>query len=358
MKRVETVLTAFATLVMALALAIPAAGDDGGGGEGIYSPGPQGRCCFAMAYDPDTRLTMLFGGFDDNPQAVLDQTWTWDGTSWHILNPAHKPAARKSVRMVWADDLHQMVLYGGLLTASDTAATDSTTWLWDDATTDWTQCFGCSNIQMPPLSSYGMSYDSLNHQVVLFGGNTGSGPVNGTWVMNTSGGSATQWTNPNPASLPPALGAPAMTYDRQRNQTVLFGGQAANLSLVNQTWFWDGVNWTQCQPAQCSGSQPEARQTARMDYDPVAKVLVMFGGAGMTDVLGDTWIWTGTNWSQCVLGNCLSGGPVKRAANGMAPDRNGMMLMMQGQNQDRTVRDEFWTFQAKTKFWSCRGGCP
>ncbi len=162
MKRVETVLTAFATLVMALALAIPAAGDDGGGGEGIYSPGPKGRCCFAMAYDPDTRLTMLFGGFDDNPQAVLDQTWTWDGTSWHILNPAHKPAARKSIcRMVWADNLHQMVLYGGLLTASDTAATDSTTWLWDDATTGLDFSASVARIsQMPPLSSYGMSYDS------------------------------------------------------------------------------------------------------------------------------------------------------------------------------------------------------
>ncbi len=64
---------------------------------------------------------------------------------------------------------------------------------------------------------------------------------------------------------------------------MLFGGAGGEPQprLINQTWFWDGVNWTQCQPAQCGGSQPEARQTARMDYDPVAKVLVMFGGAGM-----------------------------------------------------------------------------
>ena len=358
MKRTVVLLAVLTTMLLVFAPTAPAAGDDGEGGESIHSPGPQGRCCFAMAYDPDTRLTMLFGGFDNDPEAVLDQTWTWDGTSWHILNPAHKPLARKSVRMVWAADLHQMVLYGGLLTASDTGTADNATWLWDDATGDWLQCVDCLNTDMPRLSSYGMAYDSTNHQVVLYGGNQGTGPVAATWIMNTSGGSATQWQNPNPVHLPPPLGAPAMTYDPLRGQTVLFGGATTGGSLKNETWFWDSVDWTKCPGIQCTGDQPAARQTARMDFDPVAKVIVMFGGAGSSDVLADTWVWTGTNWSQCVTGNCLTGAPVKRAANGMAPDRNGMMLMMQGQNNDpqRSVRDDFWTFQTKTRTWTCKGG--
>ena len=90
-------------------------------------------------------------------------------TSWHILNPAHKPLARKSVRMVWAADLHQMVLYGELPTASDTGTADNATWLWDDATGDWLQCVDCLNTDMPRLSSYGMAYHSTNHQVVVRG---------------------------------------------------------------------------------------------------------------------------------------------------------------------------------------------
>ena len=36
-----------------------------------------------------------------------------------------------------------------------------------------------------------------------------------------------------------------MAYDSAHGQVVLFGGQDANLNALNDTWVWDGTNWTQ-----------------------------------------------------------------------------------------------------------------
>ena len=35
-----------------------------------------------------------------------------------------------------------------------------------------------------------------------------------------------------------------MAYDSKRGRTVLFGGSAGNVNL-NDTWEWDGQDWTQ-----------------------------------------------------------------------------------------------------------------
>ena len=44
-----------------------------------------------------------------------------------------------------------------------------------------------------------------------------------------------------------------------------------------------------------------------MAYDPVSKKVVLFGGAGQTVDLNDTWTFDGTNWTQQVTGGCAAG---------------------------------------------------
>lgn len=56
------------------------------------SPSP--RAGAAMAYDPETKELILFGGSSD-PSPGFDQpltdTWAFDGTSWHRLHPRNSP---------------------------------------------------------------------------------------------------------------------------------------------------------------------------------------------------------------------------------------------------------------------------
>jgi hypothetical protein len=65
------------------------------------------------------------------------------------------------------------------------------------------------------------------------------------------------WAEPHPAHTPaPRLAPPAMAYDAARHEVVLFGGRGWGAAvsygasrpqgpdLLNDTWTWDGTDWT------------------------------------------------------------------------------------------------------------------
>src|SRR5260370_757804 len=78
----------------------------------LPSRSPSGRRGQAMAYDSTHGQVVLFGGVGaDN--AVLSDTWTWDGSNWTQRVPANSPPARNFHAMAY-DSLHQqVVLFGG-----------------------------------------------------------------------------------------------------------------------------------------------------------------------------------------------------------------------------------------------------
>lgn len=85
-----------------------------------------------------------------------------------------------------------------------------------------------------------MAYDSVQGQVVLFGGaaldnNTNTVFLNDTWVWD-----GTNWTEKLPVTSPPARARHSMAYDTALNQTVLFGGRALNGAYDGDTWTWFG----------------------------------------------------------------------------------------------------------------------
>ena len=55
---------------------------------------------------------------------------------------------------------------------------------------------------------------------------------------------ADDWTQKLPASSPSGRKGQAMAYDSAHGQVVLFGGYD-NRNRFNDTWVWDGTNWTQ-----------------------------------------------------------------------------------------------------------------
>ena len=161
---------------------------------------PAGRNFFAMAYDADRNETVVFGGIVNNSQ-VLGDTWVWNGAGWIQKTPPNSPPAR----------------------------------------------FG-----------HAMAYDAARQEVVLFGGLQANGSIEAdTWVWN-----GTTWTQVFPAAAPPPRDLAAMTYDSVRSETILFGGRSlgsASGSMLDDTWGWDGVNWTPKTPA----THPSGRNRAR-----------------------------------------------------------------------------------------------
>ena len=145
-----------------------------------------------------------------------------------------------------------------------------------------------------------MAYDSAHGQAVLFGG---SSPVllNDTWVWDGS-----NWEQKSPQTSPPVRYFHAMAYDAAHGQVVLFGGTGPTpagvdfgTEALNDTWVWDGSNWTQESPQ----TSPSVRYSPAMAYDAAHGQVVLFGGAalnpdGTMKELNDTWVWDGSNWTE------------------------------------------------------------
>jgi len=95
-----------------------------------------------------------------------------------------------------------------------------------------------------------------------------------------------------------------MAYDSTRHVIVLFGGIGDSGHLAD-TWGWDGTDWTDKTPV--SGSPTPRRDTA-MAFNSDRGVMVLFGGFGESEAqLNETWEWDGTNWTHRVTTDIPSG---------------------------------------------------
>ncbi|HEY0255076.1 MAG TPA: kelch repeat-containing protein, partial [Kofleriaceae bacterium] len=125
------------------------------------------------------------------------------------------------------------------------------------------------------------------HQTIKFGGNTAT----------TASWNGTTWTTLATPTSPSARSDAAMTYDRDRQRTVMFGGADSSTGdALGDTWEWDGASWHELHPAHV----PPPRVYAQLAYDPIAKQSVLAGGGGGLSALQDTWTWDGTDWTEVV----------------------------------------------------------
>jgi Galactose oxidase, central domain len=105
---------------------------------------------------------------------------------------------------------------------------------------------------------------------------------------------ALAWKKISTANAPSARSAPAMAFDPATQKIILFGGYDG--VHRNDTWSFDGKNWTLLSPP----LSPPGRAAANMTLDVPSGRLVMFGGFDGQNYLGDTWIWDGASsrWIQ------------------------------------------------------------
>jgi hypothetical protein len=209
-----------------------------------------------------------------------------------------------------------------------------------------------------------MVYNPRSNQMVMFGGTNivrgGTGPFVNTGLDGsvkspqaqlaaasvTSYGTTPQGASTNQTLVFDATGwsvlarpvAPSprayahMAFDLARGNAVLFGGADDYENPLGDMWILDGITgvWSQLNPP----TLPPARSRGVMTYDPIAGNVLLFGGLGVAGLLGDTWIWDGSSWSQM-----NSSGPTPRAGASIAP--NPQVVLFGGQD-DVGVRGDTW----------------
>ena len=232
----------------------------------VHSPGL--IATESMAFDESNGKIVLFGGRVNGENGDNNKTWLWDGTDWSQQSPATSPSARDHAVMAYDSLHHQVILFGGF---DGNSATLNDTWAWDGAT--WTQLTPTTT--SPTARSQAcMAFDSARGEMVLFGGTTTSE----TWTWDGS-----DWTLHSTSGAPPSRELCGMAFDVDRGQALLFGGLRNNVE--SDTWAWDGSQWTQL----TLSTTPDPRYGANLVYDTANHRVVMFGGYGNTGPLSDTW---------------------------------------------------------------------
>ncbi len=301
---------------------------------------PSVRAGGAMAFDPRTNQTVLFGGLNpyggtSNPAQFLESTWIFNGSIWKKAYPNNSPSPRAFSSMVYDIRTHQLLLFGGENRPASTLTTLNDTWTWNGS--NWIQLHpvtspsarAAAGMSLAPISdsqnqSSNQSDKSGNHKthlgVLLFGGlNSLDVALNDTWTWNGS-----NWIQLHPVTSPSPRAAAGMSLAPIDGQSstghkhcidgihagscglLLFGGlRGLNLTSgeLDDTWTWNGSNWIQLDPM----TSPPATGDAVMSLAPITSKnttnssldVVLFGGFGLgSRDLNDTWTWNGLNWIQ------------------------------------------------------------
>ena len=166
----------------------------------VATIGPRGHFGSALAYDPRTKTTILFGSncFDDGLCTDGRDTWAWDGKSWKQLHPASSPPKGHG-DMAFNAATNEMILL----------ASDHSMWTWDG--TNWKDM----HTSGPSLGRYwSVVYDKAGRQLLLWAASE-------TWVYKGGGWSRAAAPAPRPV-LPPA--STARTNPPPINQTPVVSG--------------------------------------------------------------------------------------------------------------------------------------
>ena len=232
----------------------------------------------------------------------------------------------------------------------------SQTWTFNGTT--WTQMPSSSNGTMSQRYWPTLAYDGAHGKVLAFGGmwetplytndacyefsDASSGLLNDTWTWDGS-----TWIQASPATSPPGRYNAAMVYDAAIGKIVMFGGNTTfpptcavcedSVAELNDTWEWDGTNWTQVFPATSPFKVWNPGHI--MGYDPSTGTVVMYDGP-LPENSGKTWIFDGTNWTGITAAN----EPAMSGAMAYDPALGGLVYVAPGYGT--------WLWNGVAKSWS------
>ncbi len=363
---------------------------------------PSYRYGFQLAYDSESDVIIFYGGNEQGGRGFVDDTWAYDvdTDTWVEMNPTISPSPRMDFAMEY-DSLNDRII---LVSGYPLSGVTSETWSYDYNTDTWTElspAYGPTSRSNPS-----MAYDSESQVMVLFGGNTGTEPLDDVWHYDYGTNSWTHFANPLIApivrhrhelvydlqsdriisiggglgprlgasaglvedslwvyntninhwrqmdsSFPKGLGDPLVTYDSDADRVFIHGGWIT--TTVGDTWSYDydTDSFHNVAPYPTAPT----RQVSAMEYDAQSKKTVMFSGLEMWpdgDYPDDTWIYDSTfnNWTEVFPASSPSG----RAGHRMAYDSESDRIIMFGGRAPDGITGlvDTWSYDLDTNNWT------
>ncbi len=170
-------------------------------------------------------------------------------------------------------------------------------WKWDGNSLSYQQTSGTF-----PAYGYGESvvYFPPSGEILwMFGSDGATVQTNDIYSLYEN-----RWSKKYLQNVPQKRIFANVAYDEEHKVIVVFGGinQGTN-QYYNDLWQWDGSEWTQLQPNEntsCTSNQrPCGRSNAVFQYDPTNNGILLFGGFNNSQIqMNDTWLWDGEQWSK------------------------------------------------------------
>lgn len=345
---------------------------------------PSPRTQAAMTFDDATGTMVLFSGLG-KANAVLRDTWTWDGHAWTQQHPATSPPARFGGLMAYDPQSHDVVLFGGTsspvepVTGSGCAIAGSPastgTSAGANANIPAAACSPSSNPVVPPdpLLSDTWTWDGSNWHRAPGGAHP---PWGGEMATDRASGHIVLLTNPIPEPLTPARSAPAAGPNialpcpvkgaTMPNDTVVCPGGILPQETV-QTWIWRDGRWHLVVTAPVgtgSGHLVTDPRTGRLAYFSASSPVVCVvpdirqpaaptasaatglpGGCLSGEANGSlgTWTettWNGSSWTTAATGPSVPAGFLEGSVASDLGRR--LIVFQQGSSGDTYVFDGFW----------------
>lgn len=196
----------------------------------------------------------------------------------------------------------------------------------------------------------GMAAPDADGYVVLM--DTGNYPAQSSFLNETWTWNGTDWTNTSATLIDaagPLPGRTQMTFTYDGYNIMLFGGAgAASGQIFDDTWTWNGTVWTKQSPT----NYPFGRFGAKAGLVTGTGAVMFggFGGAGNGVYLNETWVWDGSgaspanSWTQLTFANGAS--PNARVYHALAGGVLGVVLFG-GQGSNSQFNDT-WIFNGST----------
>src|SRR6266508_764399 len=253
---------------------------DGASWKKLDVSGPPARSAGMAVYDGVRHEVVLFGGSGPGgvgPGLYFNDTWTWDGSRWRLLDPAHKPDPRMRAAIAF-DQAHGVaVMVGG-----EGAKTYVSTWTWDG--TDWTLRDPATEPTARRVA--GMAYSQSTGTSILYGGTWAGRQLKDSWI----------WDGANWRRGPdgPAGGPTTLTYDGARHEVmglVYTPSPTSSIAVIA----WNGVAWSN---ESRKGPLLGPRTGAPLAHDDATSDVVLYGGSYIEPMpYAETWVWRGAGWS-------------------------------------------------------------
>ncbi|MGH9170319.1 MAG: hypothetical protein ACRD0Z_05555 [Acidimicrobiales bacterium] len=180
----------------------------------------------AAAYDPASAQVIAFGGVGSFPGLrAADGTWDWNGKSWVEMHPKNHPAGLYAGAMAYDPQSRELVMFGG----DSFKGSWTQTWLWSGS--NWT--LAKTGVHPPGVDYEAMAYDAAVGGIVFCcSADEVAHHFLWSWKDNTWSQLSTGTT------APPNVSSPSMTYDPSDSTLLLFGGYSNNAPTLKCTGLW------------------------------------------------------------------------------------------------------------------------